>query len=335
MQRNRRLTPSLLLVITALGLLRTPEVFAADPGGLDLVVLVDQSGSMSGHGTPAKNDPYNVRNHMVAFTLDLMAENAVLNQVNHRLGVVSFGTTVRVDLPLSKLDADNLENLRGLVRAISSEESLGHTNFLAAFQAAAKMFADLPPGPERKRTILVITDGAPYVEGIRITEYTAELRDFAAEHFPQEEYLIQVVALNDPTSDYWDRYRSFWREITDNHAKKLEGDENDVFAALHEVVTELVRTRVVRVVEEKIVIPPYLESIVFDIFSVDPSIRVDICSPEDPNTPLSPDSPGVKVVRIGEIIRSVTIRRPAPGPWTVRKSDSDARVDVFNQQFFP
>ncbi|MCP4655968.1 MAG: hypothetical protein GY856_11180, partial [bacterium] len=113
------------------------------------------------------------------------------------------------------------------------------------------------------------------------------------------------------------------------------GDENDVFAALHEVVTELVRTRVVRVVEEEIVIPPYLESIVFDIFSVDPSVRVDIYSPEDPNTPLDPDSPGVKVARIGEIIRSVTIRRPAPGPWTVRKSDSDARVDVFNQQFFP
>ncbi len=102
LQRNRRLTPSLLLVITALGLIRTPEVFAADPGGLDLVVLVDQSGSMSGHGTSAKNDPYNVRNHMVTFTLDLMAENAVLNQVTHRLGVISFGTTVRIDLPLSE-----------------------------------------------------------------------------------------------------------------------------------------------------------------------------------------------------------------------------------------
>ncbi len=333
-RNRRRLTPSLLLVITALGLIPTPEVFA-DPGGLDLVVLVDQSGSMLGHGIPVKNDPYNVRNLMVTFTLDLMAKNAVLNQVTHRLGVISFGTTVRVDLPLSELSTDNIEKLRDSVKTIPAKESLEYTNFLAAFQAAAKMFASLPQRSERRRAIILITDGAPYVDEIPIHEYTKELRRFAAAHFPHPEYQILVVALNNPTSDYWDRYRGLWRDVSHNQARKLEGDENDIFAALHEVVTELVQTRVIPVVEEEIVIPPYLESMVFDIFSVDPGVRVGIYSPEDPNTPLTPDSDGVEVVSIGEIIKTFTVRRPTPGLWMVRKSDSQARVDVFNQQFFP
>jgi hypothetical protein len=99
------------------------------------------------------------------------------------------------------------------------------------------------------------------------------------------------------------------------------------------VVTELLGTVAPRVVGDSLTVAPYLESLVFDVFSVDPEVSVQIHYPD--GTPLSPDGEGVEVVTVGEIIRTLSVERPPPGLWRIEKSDEDARVEIFYQQFFP
>jgi hypothetical protein len=279
---------------------------------------------------------------MVRFALDLLAKDGALNQVTHRLGVVSFGTTARVDLPLTEVRPAELEAMRSRVDAIRALPTLGHTHFLAALEEAGNLFAGIGPqaaqGASRRRAVVLITDGAPYVEGIDLRAYTAKLREMVSSRFPTPAYSLEVVALNDASSDYWERYRDLWREVSHNQARKLEGDKEAIFAALHEVITALLGNVAARIPPEmydNLVVPPYLASVVFDVFSVDPGVEVEIYSPADPAVPLRAGSPGVEAVAVGEIIRTLNVRRPQPGLWRIRKSDPEARVEIFSQQFFP
>lgn len=306
--------------------------------GFDLVVIVDQSGSMMGVRSEARNDPLGVRNDMVLRTFELMAKDGVLNKVTHRLGVVSFGDKVRVDLPLSQITSIDVEKLRKQLDSSLKDESLGNTHFLAAFQEAKKMFTKGPIAAAGKRIIILITDGAPYVEGIQIASYVKELRELIESSFPYPDYHIHIIALNDPSSDYWERYREFWRAVSHNHAIKLEGDKEHIFRALHELINDIVGTsseHISPLLYDNLVIPPYLESVVFDIFRVDPEVKVEIFPADAPQNPLTPDSGNVKFVNIGKTIQSVSVKQPVPGRWMIRKSEKEARVDIYAQRFFP
>ena len=142
--------------------------------GFDFVVIVDQSGSMKGT-TGVASDALGVRNDMVKRTFELLATDGVLNKLTHRFGVISFGSTVRVDLPLSPITAASVDNLRERLNRNLSDQSLAYTDFIEAFELAKRMFAIGTKADKVKRIILLITDGAPYVEGIHISSYKRNL----------------------------------------------------------------------------------------------------------------------------------------------------------------
>lgn len=86
---------------------------------------------------------------------------------------------------------------------------------------------------------------------------------------------------------------------------------------------------------EALVLPPYLESVVFDLFSEGRETAVEVFAPDSPDRPLAAGVDGVEEIRVGEILRTLIVRRPAPGRWLFRKPRPESRVKIRSQQFFP
>ena len=310
----------------------------ATDDGLDLVVLVDQSGSMTGTGSKAKNDPEGVRNDIVRLTLETLVMNGTNNNVTNKLGVISFGTTVRVDLPLTEVNEQNSQALQSRLNSSLTVDSLGNTDFLAALNKAKQIFGNIPdkPNGNRKKVIILVTDGAPYVKDIKVPQYKQEMRDLLNNDFLDADYHFQVFGLNDEESDYWARYGQLWRDLTDNHATKLtKSDEHYIFKIINNAINDLLATSSGQVTNFKNhFVPPYLETIAFNIFSVEPESGIELFSPSAPDTPLSSRDPNVQFSEVGKTISTFTIKRPEPGSWRIKKSNEKSRVDVYTQRFF-
>jgi hypothetical protein len=88
---------------------------------------------------------------------------------------------------------------------------------------------------------------------------------------------------------------------------------------------------------EALVLPPYLDLVVFDIVSAARNVRdveVAVFAPGRPDRPLPAAAPEVEQLQLGKRIRSVAVHRPAPGVWHFRKSNPHSRVKILSQQFF-
>ncbi len=131
---------------------------------LDLVFLVDQSNNMNG-SDPTKQRKYAIEN-MIDMMVDLSLDQCKGNF--HRIGVISFGTDVRVDLPMSNIapaDSEEGRLLRERLKGNIVADFMGATDTWDAFIKADNMFRDagpVPPGFEqRKKVIILITNGFP------------------------------------------------------------------------------------------------------------------------------------------------------------------------------
>lgn len=85
---------------------------------------------------------------------------------------------------------------------------------------------------------------------------------------------------------------------------------------------------------DTLVISPYLEFVVFDVFLGRADATVDIFAP-GATTALRAGAGGVETFRVGEVMATLVVPRPPPGEWIIRGSHRHARVRVLSQQFFP
>jgi hypothetical protein len=304
--------------------------------GFDLVIIVDQSASMTGvHG--AGSDWLGVRNDMVKRTFELLITDGVLNNVTHRFGVISFGNDVRIDLPLIQITPDSVAKLRRMLEASLSNQSMGGTHFLAAFEAAKKMFITGPVAEPGKRVIVFITDGAADIDRIKLSSYMMRLRKLVESSFPYPEFQIHVVALSNPKSDYWKTDGTFWKKLSHNNTIKLKEDREEIFRALNKVINDIIGTPAGHIppnMYDNVVIPPYLESLVFEIFRSNPEVEVSVF-PEGNREYRSMELESITFSTIGKNILTINIKNPKPGKWKISKSDKNAVVHIFAQRFFP
>ncbi|MCS6843332.1 MAG: VWA domain-containing protein, partial [Caldilineales bacterium] len=183
-------------------------------GGIDLVFLVDQSGSMR------VNDPYSQRANAIKWVLQYLGIDNLYSrrEAIHRVGVVSFGTGAEIDLelvPLRSVDEiewnDRYKELEQKVVA----KNMVNTDVLEGLRLVKQVFdsASTVSGGARTRGIIILTDGAPYREGWQqdpryagtnfYTPYFREMGEFIRENFPiaqsprsTEGYHIWVLGLN-------------------------------------------------------------------------------------------------------------------------------------------
>ncbi len=287
------------------------------------MVLVDRSESMRSvrHLSPL----------FVRMALDLVARNATVNRVDHRIAVVGFGSTARVEVPFVRYDDRELPRLRRQFEQPSA--NLGDTNFVSALTTASRLFDALPADPQRRRSVILFTDGKPYAHGSSSNTGRAGLRELIATSLEARRIPLTVLLLDRDVN-------SMWRTLA--ATVQVTGREPDqMLARSHAAITELVGTRRVEAVSgtgpegaDGLIVPPYLEMIVFDVFRGSPDAAVELIPPAGA-APIGNGSNDVEAIGTGGIMTTYVVPRPRPGQWTIRKSHRDARVRIVSQQFFP
>lgn len=297
----------------------------ADPG-VDLVMLIDASKSMWRDRQLAPL--------LLTMTLDLMTRSAGASHVEHRLAVVVFGRSAHVALPFTLVGRDDEGALRRRLQSMPAED-LGDTDVLAAFAAADALLRALPADPARRQAIVLLTDGVPYVHGVDQREYDDRLRRFLDGRFAGRTS-IDILLLARGAS----RGGSIWPSGV-VHVEKAGITNDEALAAAHAVVTRLLGTRTVESMPSKseagidtLVIPPYLDVVVFDVFRGAPNAEV-LIFPPGASAPVRSGVDGVESFSVGDVLSTLVVPRPPPGAWSIRRSHRTARVRVLSQQFFP
>ena len=186
---------------------------------LDVVFLIDQSGSMSRHtesGGP--NDPSGLRKSSVDWVVDWLGDNILsyCPDAIHRIAVVSWGEGANTGLNASisprtiqewSLSRDGLKEQ---IKIDRDTDIYQNTRPDVAFNEAKIIldeFASLPLGDlPRKRVIIFVTDGVPAYGGIDVVKYSNSLVDKVRQMFPFDSRLLQqeeclTIALEDAKKD--------------------------------------------------------------------------------------------------------------------------------------
>jgi len=340
-----------------------PSAIAGQAAGLDIIIAIDQSGSMSkADGALVANDPDGKRVYFLRHLLPVLKEEA-RNAYTTRMSVVEFGARndrnpfKRPQVTLSAKTV--LPAAPGRDWTLAGQEwkaefvkikpvSRGNTDHPRALELVAeelRRFADNPPpvptggkeGP-RQPVVLLVTDGKPYVD--KATPESSLLDESAAvaKRFTQEVKNVRfgVVGLGDLESRYW--YSNclwqgrpgcgkFWQDLA-------TPDKNGAGLAFlatsdKELIDKLYETfgelvgRPVGCGQDQQTIPAYLRGL---------HVQVDF---ERPGLPLSAldirDSQSRPVLptaaeRPDSDGVAFGVPHPQPGLWQLRKSDSPYRV---------
>ena len=135
---------------------------ATDTKKVDIVVVLDRSGSMCRDSHPSGGcpsggpwDPFNaVQNAALGFP------QYVLTHPEDRLALVSYATAATSDLPLIEGYANVIGPLQTQVGGL---EPAGYTNFGHALSLAHSTLLDGDPEPGRRQIIVLLSDGVPNV----------------------------------------------------------------------------------------------------------------------------------------------------------------------------
>ena len=237
-----RIAPFVLAII--IGLFGIPsfspqaQQVATPYNGIDVVFLIDQSGSMGRiHGGAAPNDPLGLRFYGLQFMSKLMGDYRLLvnPQASFRMAVVNFGSKAEAwqfrnngaywqeISPHSRDEWNNqyaqLKQEFARMEATFSSDDFGETNFQAAFEEANTLFTHIPDSPgKRLRVIIVLTDGQPYVDisGFSVSTHMSRLQAYVQRNFPEPEHRIYTIGMVDIYSSYWNTVEPYWERITDD-----------------------------------------------------------------------------------------------------------------------
>lgn len=195
--KTHRLCYGLLLVACFLmtewfALARPTHTLAQGTGdeytGVDIVFLVDQSGSMGGlrYGStdhPVANDPDDLRFSGLQQMVERLAgyrvnyfgsRDGLKSDVRFQTAVVYFGSQLREIVPPMTIEADTMAQWESLSKEIQPKLSaaafrtnLGNTDHLAALKAAKAILQRMEQswqGGRHIQAILMLTDGESYME---------------------------------------------------------------------------------------------------------------------------------------------------------------------------
>jgi hypothetical protein len=199
---------------------------------LDIIMVVDESETMWN-----QTDREGVRVNTVNYVIDMLS--AERSGSVHRLGIVAFGTEPHV-IPYTLLDsqaaAEKLkEQYAAVHKEIESQKDHQYTDVNQALRAALEMI-ELQGDPERKATIILISDAQPTTPEVSegkgedtVVAYLNEtrrlLRPLSAHAYvdntcPSTQgvpfYMVGIGVeklAESSTPDFIALYRGFWQEI--------------------------------------------------------------------------------------------------------------------------
>lgn len=318
------------------------------PKGYDVIVIIDQSGSMSGHllgskAHPKPNDRYGRRTeatHIIISGLMEAAEKAFSGSdiIFYRLSVIEFGTQENLVLDWTKLEYDPAQSdlqrnmIINQIKQRVVNKNLGDTHFISSFELCLDQLRKIRWGSDtgipRGIVILLMTDGRPYSEDPRYFKngrfldplYSRDLDRLIRNKIinspdnKASETLFYVVALND-TDPYWVRFGPFWQSLAtstkliDNNMDNVEF-HNEIKAILNQFTfPPSVK------VDGSFDCPCYVKKLIITVFEPMPGITATIIRPDGLNI----DKTAVPTEE-GLTYTKYKIPYPIPGLWKIVSS---------------
>jgi Mg-chelatase subunit ChlD len=316
-------------LVTLLALVAFPSHAAT---GIDLVVAIDQSGSMWGNPSvhPGKNDPWQHRIGATKHIIFRLIQNAVDSGAVHRFSVVEFADAAAIALSgqvirFDKSDPTSLDRVRALLESAVSAKDWGNTNTAAAIDAARSELRNMrrsdPPGP-RRRVVLLITDGRPTVPEIDNAELRSRIRAHATS-LVAEGVELWVIGLND-ADNYWTAGEgTYWEQLTGKRRARLAENASAAMPSIFQDVVDDwlgVRSTVVR--GNQYDCPPYLRRIVFHVTFGRPGGDVRVLDPSGNPVPRNAGGPAVTPGTFALF----AVDDPKPGTYTIERDPSRAET---------
>jgi hypothetical protein len=347
----------LLVPIVALAAAPLAAQAQADlPPGADIVFVVDQSGSMS-RGTvlnsrdprctptrtpecprSAPTDPDGLALKAVNDGVGPIFERMVLRsyvrdldsaaEEEYRFGLVLFGgaetqeESALTAVPLTRIAIERGEDgtLRSnIARQLPTEpRNLGETAFSRAFaQVCTMLNCAAPTPPNRKRVVVLLTDGQPsldsiHFDGVNPEPYFEALRAEHADLFQNAE--MWVLGL-DRTDQFWSKNAPFWNQIAPDRTFLLT-DPKDIAARFRAVARTIVGDppgEVSMCDGGFFKVDPYRSSMTLILEYPEPGIKAEFKLPD--GTALSRTTGNVLVSTSSAQSETYVIDGPAPGAW--------------------
>ena len=300
--RKRTLILLPLLLIAQAGVLRLQAQSGTAPAagfsGLDITILLDQSGSMWQN---PRNDRYAHRIGQSKNLIYRLAEHVEGTPLVHRLSVIDFGDTASLVLSNHVLRYDPsdpggaLRDAKAVVERVVIERPLVNTNTADALHLALLEYAKMDaaqPLSGRRRVLLLITDGRPDLPNRTLPDLQAAVRA-EAQLLKARNIELWVVGINDE-SNYWnDGDGAFWESVTESpgHARLAETASSKIFTIMQDIADDWLGSKSAALKNDEYNCPPYLRRIVFSVNMGQPRSAVSVTDPDGQDIPASSGGP--------------------------------------------
>lgn len=262
--------------------------------GLDVVFLLDQSGSM------ANTDPQNRRIETLKYILDyLFFDNTLVDETRrNRAAVIEFGDLAEVLLPFTDLkNAEVVEAAKNRLRARNmsgAEGTAGETDVEEALKLARRLLSPetdgftKQKGGLRSRLIVLLTDGVPQFacQGAETPSYVFMFDKciypaYAAFDGTAPLYVIGFNIINE-TDRGWQMVEPLWLNIA-RFARRVDS-VNEINKVLVEQLcleTNNADARGCRLQDMGYhFIPPYARAVTFSFFKYQPNTTIQLFGPD-------------------------------------------------------
>lgn len=334
----------LFLILLGGGFISSPERASAsgtEMSGLDVIILIDQSGSMYGAGLRGNgNDKYNHRIGQAKNIVYRLAEHVEGTPLIHRVSVIDFGSKASVAFPSQlRLSFDPsdpgaaLREAKTMAERYLSPKNLGDTNTPEAMALGLQELDRMQAAEaltERRRVMLILTDGRPDLPNVKSLDVLRGEVTTEAGALKSKDVGLWVVGLND-AENYWNEGDGeFWEKVTGpGRARLAETSSTSISALVQEIVNEWLDVKGIAIGKEYDC-PPYLRRIIFNVNFSLPRALVSITDPAGKNIPLS--SGGTSSTP-GTFARFI-VDDPAPGLYRINQDPTRSYTN-FVEPFSP
>ncbi len=309
-------------LVLALALLAGMTLTARAAPGIDAVLLIDQSGSMSRNdGSAEGNDLFGHRVALCRLIIERLIDEDPASPRINRVAVVEFGSH-------AILTVDNLVVADPAARARSARAAreianrlaathMGNTNTPEAFALAIQAFnhmAAAEGAAPRERHLLILTDGHPYVTGATQESIHEAMRQHGRE-LALRGVSVWVVGFNE-SGNYWQvADRQLWEGIAGDPGRvNLLGMPlfPAVMSAAQHIGDLWLGAASTPVAGTVIEVPPYLRRLEVDVHYAETTQPGRLVGPSGQIAPTT----GASTAALG-VANAYRVDNPLPGTYRV------------------
>lgn len=297
---------------------RAPSLGRLAP--VDAVQVIDHSVSNR------TSDPDGRRTAACAFSADFLASVAT-PRLNHRIGVVPFGSTAPAELAVGLVEADDAAAVAMVRDACQATPDLGCTDIAAALRRASDLLGS--PQAGRRRVVTVFTDGRP--DTCRGVPPEALFEDIGAALADLASADVHVVGLDadGSFSSETDRWQALGSLASVSRLDRVApGDLEARFTTILRGALGLARGDERQLTadapETRVVVRPYQEALVISAIGPAGETAIELVGPDG--------TAGGRLEGRAGVLRQ---ELPAPGEWRLRLvggAEATVAIDVVPMQ---